>query len=1669
MNNYFLFLNETIHGPISAQVLEGMLNAGTISPDTPTAPEGSSEWTTAGQLFGNLDQAAPPPPPSVIPGGAMPYAMYSHGFPPPKSKSNWVWAAPIAALGVVAALLAFALFPRTERTRPAAARPPVADPAVTSPIVTSPSVANPTPANPPAASPTPANPPPPATTDPALELSKRAEAGDAKAQYELGRTYRDKAYTPLGEPHESQEMFRWFKKSADQGHSGAQYELANCYSYGKGVAKDCAQSLGWYRKAAAQGVNSACLFIGHYYKDGEGVPKDAAEAAKWFRKGSKGDVSCLHALSKLYLEGDDGVPKDLVKALMYLDLILVQSGAGAFKTEVQKERDSCAKDMTPDQIAEAKRLASEWKPEASPQAVQPAPTETPVATTALPIHRVLTDTSGRKLDATILEISATDIRCIRAADGLEFSIALAKLSAGDRKFLAELDQPTAATQTAKVVTPPPPTVAPPKPMPPVIAQLPFKPAAPPKPAIPSELAIPPLPATVSPANYRLHLSSGKSVAATLLGADADKIYFRGPERFLAAVPLSELAAEDRVFISLWLAGIRDQPSLSRTFTIEGKPVLARAVKTDKESVSLVQNDGTLHQKLPWQALAPADQQFLKAWQEKKWLNLGWEWLVKPQFSAARPFNHSGTAWARSKGKWGLINRNGEFIVAPAYEEASELSEHGCFKVKTSTGWGVIDSQGTILANPEWDEVQDAIHGRIPVRKNGKWGYVGESRELVIACNWDDAWRFSSAGTAVVTLAGKLGLIDRIGNILLNPEWDGILNPGADGRGAVRKNKDSALIDQNGTLLSRPDPRMTIDWETCWRSRRPELGLIPTRTHGLVGNDGKWVIEPKDWLYFSNCAAGFLLSDETGSKLVGKGGEIIAKASGGFLRTENPDEPIFQEGRAIAIHKGEGGKLQYGSIDLTGKMIIPYSDSQLTLFSEGLSAVKDHAGKWGYLNHDGKAVIAAQWDEAKPFCNGTARVRSGANWGFIDSSGKILIEPKWSEAGDFADGLAAVRPGGDANGAWQFIRVDGSNAFPGKKGYRFLLSERFKDPIPKFRMGLVPAVKPGGKDYVLIDPKGQERWVSEYNLDYRESEPNLPVGISRHYLGSRNYRNRFGNYKSEWALHGSDGKCVISGVTEDFEVGTESFPWSEPTQYGLMDLTGKILVEPKWDRATILTESLVEVAVNGRSGLVDSQGKSVLEPEWNDISFLDNGIICARTSTQKQHFWPDGRPLIPAELKDATIVDTYGDDAVLRRPMANNTFEWILCERGTGQHRTIGTDGKLYWNSSLSKYGLLWIEDASTKRWSLINRNGNPLGHFSETKPSAWFFDEGFGVGTRDSGKIHINPEGKAIVGPISQDAGLFSHGLAAVKRNGKWGFINSQGRLVIPCQWEQVRRFYSAPGVAGAPVTAAVMAPSGKWGFITIKGKTIGSIEWDEVGARFMSPDRKHWLANVKKDNQWGLINPQGSLVVQPVGEEPAWVRDGGYYLRAKQYDVWDYTPDGKPMISRSAETELEKKLGLGAGELSGAGYGLFWHFENSGAGPKGTSGYRLLDSAGKVISKGPWIEPLESQDSYSFAQGLLVCTGTDGKSGLMNQQGKVLLPPTWQTIRWIGPGVAAVWNADTGGLWSAAKGFIHRDTPEIRFSRFGSRKSVQPLFPVRSSCVVIETQPVWGYARLNR
>ncbi len=157
-----------------------------------------------------------------------------------------------------------------------------------------------------------------------------------------------------------------FKKAYDivlhlagKGNAEALYLLGGLYQEGKGVEKDEAEALKWLTLSATLGYVQAEYLIGIRYMIGkDGFEKDLNEAVRWFKKAAeKGYLNAQHSLGMMYYLGQ-GEPEDFVKAYKWLALAGEKGYRMAEKTKKELEGT-----MPPKQIAEARKLAKQWREE----------------------------------------------------------------------------------------------------------------------------------------------------------------------------------------------------------------------------------------------------------------------------------------------------------------------------------------------------------------------------------------------------------------------------------------------------------------------------------------------------------------------------------------------------------------------------------------------------------------------------------------------------------------------------------------------------------------------------------------------------------------------------------------------------------------------------------------------------------------------------------------------------------------------------------------------------------------------------------------------------------------------------------------------------------------------------------------------------------------------------------------------------------------------------------------------------------------------------------------------------------------------------------------------------------------------------------------------------------
>lgn len=137
------------------------------------------------------------------------------------------------------------------------------------------------------------------------ELQKKAERGDAEAQYQLGNYYFKNSY-------DKTYAAQLYRSAAKQGYAPAQLELGKCYAHrtwGTGFDRD--EAFAWCRKAAEQNLVEAQIYLGNLltgcvYRNLFKGTENPKEALKWFTKAAEqGSKIAQYKLSHLYLSQND--------------------------------------------------------------------------------------------------------------------------------------------------------------------------------------------------------------------------------------------------------------------------------------------------------------------------------------------------------------------------------------------------------------------------------------------------------------------------------------------------------------------------------------------------------------------------------------------------------------------------------------------------------------------------------------------------------------------------------------------------------------------------------------------------------------------------------------------------------------------------------------------------------------------------------------------------------------------------------------------------------------------------------------------------------------------------------------------------------------------------------------------------------------------------------------------------------------------------------------------------------------------------------------------------------------------------------------------------------------------------------------------------------------------
>lgn len=475
------------------------------------------------------------------------------------------------------------------------------------------------------------------------------------------------------------------------------------------------------------------------------------------------------------------------------------------------------------------------------------------------------------------------------------------------------------------------------------------------------------------------------------------------------------------------------------------------------------------------------------------------------------------------------------------------------------------------------------------------------------------------------------------------------------------------------------------------------------------------------------------------------------------------------------------------------------------YKEGFSRIrKDQV--YGYLNLCGDEVITCQYERAEPFNAGFALVKR-VDWFFVDSEGNET-EPleNVADAKSLKQGISWVRM---ANGKQALIDNNYSTSKVSISQYYDAIDSFFQKDVFRVRngkkMGLIGL---NGKTifdaiYDNIEPTnltGVYRIVQNKGVGLLDST--WSIRVSPTYESISDF-NAYGlailkNKKGAAFVHAQSYKTskYYQTLTDFNEFGVSTIQ-NEGNLFGLIDTSLNVIIQPKYGTIGYFNDLGLASACypnNGKCGFIKYDGVEQIKANYEAVgNFNRYGLVVARIIVENCG---------GSTCKSDVIIDKNGNTIV---PITDESIKRKLHYQLTD---SLHDDKFIIVNVTEDNVPLV-------ASYMLIQKQTLQL--ITNT--------------------------------PYRSIAPMDIYGNIRVEKKGKWGMIDSLGKVLTKPTYQEIKRVNDA--------YYATQNEKGKWGFLNKKGKPQVPFEYQEVRSY------RFGFAPVSKGRgKWGLINRFNAKIV---------------------------------------------------------------------------------------------------------------------------------------------------------------------------------------------------------------
>ncbi|MFN3405785.1 MAG: WG repeat-containing protein [Cytophagaceae bacterium] len=290
-----------------------------------------------------------------------------------------------------------------------------------------------------------------------------------------------------------------------------------------------------------------------------------------------------------------------------------------------------------------------------------------------------------------------------------------------------------------------------------------------------------------------------------------------------------------------------------------------------------------------------------------------------------------------------------------------------------------------------------------------------------------------------------------------------------------------------------------------------------------------------------------------------------------------------------------GKARIGLINKENKLVTELKGYNISKYSEGLLVFKE-GELYGYMDTTGNKVIPAQFNYCAPFREGKAAVTfKDGKIGYIDKSKKLFISPRFYSASEYSEGIAVVSTGIEAH----------------------------------------------KRKYSCIDDKGNQIIAPEYNWITSFSE-----GYAFANIGG--YLENNVVLEGKWYIIDAKGNKVPASADSTLGVEIQSYPYilkfvngvawfpanvNGKQKFGLIDVKGKWVLEPKYEYVGKFSEGRASVFDNNRYGFIDAKGNIVIQNFFESVGDFHHGLAWFKVDEKYGVIDKNGKIVIDAKFQE----------------------------------------------------------------------------------------------------------------------------------------------------------------------------------------------------------------------------------------------------------------------------------------------------------------------------------------------------------------------------------------------------------------------------------------------------